>query len=147
MPYPNRGQEIIAAIRRYLKIARKGSKPITDKSLMAVAECSRKSFYKYVKKGSEIEREIEDARREQGENPGEPEDGHRDSDQIIKELREERDQLLEGNRDLLGDYARLIANLKSKGVSDALIQWAQNTPMEKPDRNVSHVGKSRRKKR
>jgi hypothetical protein len=147
MPYPNREQEIITAIREHLKVARKGSNPITDESLMEVAECSRKTFYKYVKKGSEIEREIEDAWREQGENPGKPEDGRRDSDQIIQVLRKERDQAREGNRELLRDYARLIANLKSKGVSDALIQWAQVTPMEKPDRNVSHAGRSRRKKR
>lgn len=147
MPYPNRGQEIIIAIREHLKVARKGSSPITDESLMAAAECSRKTFYKYVKKGSEIEREIGDARREQEKNRGEPEDGRRNSDQLIKELREERDQVKQGNRELLGNYARLIANLKSKGVSDALIQWAQDTPMEKPDRNVSHAGHSRRKKR
>lgn len=147
MPYQNRGQEIITAIRAHLKIARKSSSPITDESLMAVAECSRKTFYKYVRKCSEIEREIEDARKEQGKNPGESEDRRRDSDQIIKELREEHDQAKEGNRELLGKYARLIANLKRKGVPDALLQWAQDTPLEKPDRTVSHAGHSRRKKR
>jgi hypothetical protein len=147
MPYRNRGQEIVTAIRKHLKVARRGSEPITDESLMAAAACSRRTFYKYVTKGSEIEREIEAARREQEKNAGGTGDERRDSEQIIRELREERDQAREVNRGLLGNYARLIANLKSKGVRDDLIQWAQDAAMEKPDRSVSHASRSRRKRR
>lgn len=147
MPYRNREQEIITAIRKHLKIARKGSEPITDESLMAAAACSRRTFYKYVTKGSEIESEIEAARREQEKNAGGPRDGRRDSDQIIRELREERDQAREANRELLGNYARLVANLKRRGVRDEWIQQAQDEAIEKPDRRVSHAGHSRRKRK
>lgn len=147
MPYRNREQEIIKAIREHLRVARRGSKPITDESLMAAAECSRRTFYKYVTKGSEIESEIEAARREQEKNAGGPGDGGRDSDQIIRELREERDQAREANRELLGNYARLVANLKRRGVRDEWIQQAQDEAMEKPDRRVSHAGHSRRKRK
>jgi len=149
MPQRNREQEIITAIREHLKVAKTGSERITDQSLMTVVNCKRATFYKYVKKGSKIRSEIKDAQIEQRKNPDAPERGtqQRDSKHVMAELRAELAQVKEANRGLLADYAQLIDNLKSKMVSDELIQWAQTTPIKKPDRSVSHAGRSRRRKR
>ena len=149
MPHPNRRLEILQAIRKHLKVARKGQQAITDESLMKVAKCSRTAFYRYVTKGSEIEQEIEYARTEQSKNPGVPVDGprRRDGNRDSSGLRMELEQAKEGNRELLGKFAQLVDNLKLRGVKDDVIQWAINTPMTKPVRSVSHAGHSRRKKR
>lgn len=149
MPQPNREQEIITAIRKHLNVAKTGSEPITDQSLIAAVKHSRATFYKYVKKGSKIRSEIEDAQIEQRKNLGvlKSETQQGDSKYVIAELRAELARVKKGNRELLANYAQLIANLKSKMVSDALIQWAQTTPIKKPDRSVSHAGRSRRRKR
>ncbi len=149
MPHPNRKLEILKAIRTHLRVARKGQKAITDVSLMKAAKCSRKTFYRYVTKGSEIEQEIEDARKEQSKNPGAPVDGsrRRDGNRDSAGLRIELEQAKEGNRELLGKFAQLVDNLKRRGVKDDVIQWAINTPMLKPVRSVSHAGRSRRRKR
>lgn len=144
MPRPNREREITAAIREHLKDAKRGTEPITDKSVMAAVNCSRATFYKYFKEGSKIRREIEAARLKQKERSGRP--GQRDSKSIIAELRAELEQAKEGNRALLGNYAQLIANLKLKGVPHSILQWAQTNRMIKPRRDVSQSGKSRRKK-
>lgn len=149
MPHPNREREIITAIRKHLKVARKGSEPITDGSLMTAAKCSRKTFYKYVKEGSKIRREIDDAETERKNNSSTPVGGprRRDCAGINKELRAELEQTKKGNRELLGKMAQLLDNLKRRGVEDEVIQWALETPMIKPVRHVSHAGRSRRKKR
>jgi predicted transcriptional regulator YheO len=148
MPQPNRGPEIIAAIREHLKSAETGAEPITDQSLMVVANCSRKTFYKYVTEDSEIENEIKRAYSRQREHAGSP-NGKRqkESELIISQLREELDQTKKGNRNLLEHNAQVIANLKSKGVPDTILQWAQKNPMPRPDRRVTRAGRSRRRTR
>lgn len=144
MPQPNREPEIIAAIREHLKSAEKGSEPITHNSLMVVADCSRKTFYKYVTEDSQIKSEIKQARSRQREHAGSPNTKRqKESALIISQLREELEQAKKGNRNLLELKTQFIANLKFEGVSDEKLDRALNNAMSKPDRRVSRAGRSR----
>lgn len=139
MPQRNRKSEIIKSILDYLEIAQGSSKRITNRSLMKVANCSSKTFYKHVKKGSEVRRKIDEAR-----SPGRR---RKDTDLQIAELKKTIKQQEKGNGELLAQITRLVAVLKRNGMSDDEIQSARNTPMPKPDRSVSHAGRSRRERR
>lgn len=143
MARKSRGPEIIEAIRTYLVDAVKRPEPITDRRLMEVAECGRATFYRYVTKGSDIEREIEAARREQEENVV---IGVGDVDEL-KALRKRLSVAEEGDRNLLALIARMTANLTLRyGVPIKVIQDAQREPVPHPDRSFSHAGKGRRRK-
>lgn len=143
MPRKSRGPEIIKAIRTYLPDAIKRPEPITDERLMQVAECGRTTFYNYVTEGSEIELEIEVARRKQEENLviG---DGEEDE---LKDLRKRLRIAEEGNRKLLALIARMTDNLTVRyGIPSKIVQAAQREPLPHPDRSFSHAGRGRRGK-
>lgn len=142
MPRKSRGPEIIEAIRTYLVDAVKRPETITDERLMEVADCGRATFYKYVTKGSEIEREIEAARREQEENVVIA-DGDVDE---LKALRKRLRVAEEGNRNLLAMIARMTDYFTLRyGIPIKVIQAAQSEPLPHPNRNFSHAGKGRRR--
>jgi hypothetical protein len=143
MARKSRGPEIIEAIRAYLIDAVKRPEPITDERLLRVADCGRTTFYKYVTKGSDIEGEIEAARREQKKYL---EIGEGDEDEL-KRLRKRLREAEEGNRNLLARIARMTANLSLRyGIPVKVIQAAQSKPIPHPDRNFSHAGRGRRRK-
>jgi hypothetical protein len=149
MPRQPRGEEIVEAIRQYLKGAAQDSEPITDGLLMGVAKCSRAPFYKYVTKDSQIRREIGDARAQQkkksraeGRGPAEP-----DHAAINTKLRGENEELKVALRGLEAYVARLISNLTERGVSATVLQAAQTDAMSKPDRRYPTRGRSRSRKK
>lgn len=143
MPRKSRGPEIIKAIRTYLPDAVKRPEPITDERLMKVAECGRATFYRYVTKGSEIELEIETARREQKNNVV-IDDGDEDE---VKAIRKRLRVAEEGDRNLLALIARMTANLNLRyGIPIKVIEAAQREPVPHPDRSFSHAGRGRRRK-
>lgn len=147
MPQQYRGLKIISTIRDHLKVAIKSLNPITDESLILVACCSRATFYKYVTKDSEIEREIKTARikqRKYANSKNQPPE--KDQEQIIADLRAGWEQDKEGNRSLLAFHAQVISNLLEKGVPPSVIQEAEGRAMTKPNRSVSHAGSGRGKK-
>jgi len=141
MARKSRGPEIIEAIRTYLIDAVKRPEPITDERLMQVAECGRTTFYNHVTKGSEIELEIEAARRKQKEPVeiiGEDE---------LKDLRKRLRVAEEGNRNLLALIARITDNLTLRyGIPSKIVQAAQREPLPHPDRSFSHAGRGHRRK-
>ena len=144
MPRQSRKDEIIKAIRQYLLTAVNRLEQITDERLMKAANCARATFYKYVTAGSEIETEIEVARRKQKEYAKavrvcEAEIGNEPG------LRKRLMEAEEGNRKLLASFAQLIANLIQYGVPVNVIQAAQRAAMPHPNRSFSHAGKSRRR--
>lgn len=143
MARKSRGPEIVGAIRTYLVDAVKRPEPITDERLMQVAECGRTTFYNYVTKGSEIEIEIEEARRKQKE----PDEIGEEDEEELKKLRKRLRVAEEGNRNLLAMMARMTDNLRLRyGISTKVIQAAQSEPLPHPDRSFSHAGKGRRRK-
>jgi hypothetical protein len=143
MARKSRGTEIIGAIRTYLVDAVKRPEPITDQRLMEVAECGRATFYRYVTKGSEIEREIEAARRKQKQDV----DAGEEDGEELKKLRKRLREAEEGNRNLLALIVRMTANLNLKyRIPIKVIQAAQSEPLPHPDRSFSHAGKGRRRK-
>lgn len=143
MAKKSRETEIVGAIRMYLVKAVKRPEPITDEQLMQVAECGRTTFYKYVTKGSEIEIEIEAARRAQKKYL-EIDEGDEDE---LKNLRKRLREAEEGDRNLLALIARMTANLNLRyGIPIKVIQAAQTEPVPHPDRSFSHAGKGRRRK-
>lgn len=143
MARKSRGSEIVGAIRTYLVAAVKHPEPITDERLMQVAECGRTTFYNYVTKGSEIELEIEEARRKQKE----PDEISEEDEEELKKLRKRLRVAEEGNRNLLAMIARMTDNLRLRyGISIKVIQAAQSEPLPHPDRSFSHAGKGRRRK-
>jgi hypothetical protein len=145
VPRKSREEEIIAAIRGHLSGAANGLESITDGRLMKAANCARATFYKYVFKGSTIEREIVIARIKQeiyaesvrrlkgtiGHEPG---------------LRKRLEESESGNRELLAYISRMTANLIKYGIPTNVIQAAQQEAMPHPDRSFSHAGKGRRRK-
>jgi len=149
MPRQPRGEEIVKAIRQFLKSSVQDSEPITDGILMDVAKCSRAPFYKYVTKGSQIRREIEEAKALQKETLHVK--GHRPakSDQaaINAELRVENEKLKGALREVEAYVARLISNLLERGVSATVLQSAQTNAMSKPDRRYPSRGRSRSRRK
>jgi hypothetical protein len=111
---------------------------------MFVSNCSRATFYKYVTKGSEIEREIEVARYSQRKYLESLRDDNRDDPQIIiSALRLDLDAQKEANRQLLANTANFISNLIESGIPISIIQACQERAMSKPNRSISG-GKKRR---
>lgn len=143
MARKSRGPEIVEAIRTYLIDAVKRPEPITDERLIEVTDCGRTTFYKYVTKGSDIELEIEAARREQKKYL-ETVEG---DEEELKDLRKRLSVAEEGNRNLLALIARMTDNLTLKyGIPPKVVQAAQREPLSHPDRSFSHAGKGRRRK-
>jgi hypothetical protein len=142
MARKSRGPEIIEAIRTYLIDAVKRPEPITDERLMEVAECGRTTFYKYMTKGSEIELEIEAARREQRKylEMGEGKDDE------LKRVRKRLNVAEEGDRNLTAMIVRMTDNLTRRGIPLKVILAAQREALSHPNRNFSHAGKGRRRK-
>jgi hypothetical protein len=142
MPRKSRGPEIIEAIRTYLVGAVKRPEPITDERLMEVAECARATFYRYVTKDSDIEGEIETARREQEENvvvgDGDVEE--------LKDLRKRLSVAEEGARNLTAMIVRMTDNLTRRGIPLKVILAAQREALSHPNRNFSHAGKGHQSK-
>jgi hypothetical protein len=147
MPRKSRELEILASIREYLKHAVCGLAPITDDKLMEAANCARATFYRYVAKESQIEGEIETARRQQEKYAcgvlGEGQ--QKDTNHVITEERAKRENAEEGTRTLLGYHARLISNLMERGVSMEVLDRAQRAALSMPDRSFSHAGHPRRR--
>lgn len=141
----SRESEIIGAIRKYLVDAFKHPEPITDERLMEVAKCGRTTFYNYVTKNSEIERDIQKARAEQ-QRYIELEDKGEDVIRLEPSVRDSLEQAEAGARELLALFARMTANLTRLGVPIEIIQKAQRESMPHPNRNFSHAGKGRRRK-
>lgn len=144
MPRKKREEEIVRAVHEYLLSAAQGLEPITDRRLMKAAECAPATFYKYVRKGSVLDREIEAARVKQrryaeaGKHQG-------SGDESGSNLRKRLHTAEEGDRTLLAFIARMTANLMRSGVPIELIQRAQREAMPHPDRSLSHSGKGRRR--
>lgn len=145
MARKSRESEIIGAIRKYLVDAVKRLEPITDERLMEAAKCGRTTFYKYVTKKSEIERDIQKARAEQ-QRYIEQEDKAEDEIRLEPSVRERLERAEAGTRELLALFARMTANLTRLGVPIEIIQIAQREAMPHPNRNFSHAGKGRRRK-
>lgn len=145
MPRKSREEEIIKAIRKYLREAMNGLESITDGRLMKVANCARATFYKYVAKGSDIEREIEVARNRQKKYA---ESLRRRKDPIGHDpgLGKRLEGAEAGNRELLAFISLMTANLIKYGVPVEVIQASQQDAMPHPDRSYSHAGKGRRRK-
>jgi hypothetical protein len=141
----SRESEIIGAIRKYLIGAVKRLEPITDERLMEAAKCGRATFYKYVTKDSEIERDIQKARTEQQQHI---ELGNNGEDEVRLEpsIRERLERAEAGTRELLALFARMTANLIRLGVPIEIIQIAQREALPHPNRKFSHAGKGRRRK-
>jgi hypothetical protein len=141
MPRQPRGDEIVAAIREYLNEAVKGKERITDGRLMAAAGCSRAPFYRYVTEGSQIRREINDAKKKKridGEEPTE-------SDLLVinRALRKENEDLKSALREVESFTVRLISNLSERGVTPASLQAAHTEAISHPDRRYPGGGRSR----
>lgn len=140
----SRKEEIIKAIREYLVGAVKSQDPITDKALMKVSSCARATFYKYVKKDSEIYLAIESARVEQEKYL----ESVSRADNLAEDdvnLRKRLEVAEEGGRELLAFIARMTANLSTYGVSLELIQRAQRDAMPHPNRSFPYIGRGRRR--
>jgi hypothetical protein len=142
MPRKSRREEIEQVIREHLKDAVKGKLAITDESLMKVAQCSRRTFYKYVHPDSPINNEIEQARRLRkrlalSENTA----GARgDHETTVKRLRDEVENAKNGARNLMASQAQFVSNLIDLGVPISIIERAQREAMAKPDRSVTRAG-------
>jgi hypothetical protein len=144
MPRAPREDEIVAAIREYLKEAVKGKERITDGRLMKAARCSRATFYRYVTPDSQIRREIGDAKRLQKKRP--PSDGEEPEDdpwEIIRALRKEVEDLKEALRGEAAFTAKFVSNLSERGVWPDVLQAAQTDAMSHPDRRYPGGGRSR----
>ncbi len=149
MPRESRGTQIVEAIREYLKKAVYDSEPITDGRLMLAARCSRRTFYKYVTTGSQIQLEIDKAIKQQKKIllPVDGEPAKPDQVAINIELRKENEKLKDALRGLEGRITRLISNLSERGVPPADLQAALTDEMSKPDRRYPRGGRSRRHKK
>jgi hypothetical protein len=145
MPQRRREEEIIRTIREHLRGAVRSFQAITDEQLMKSAGCARKTFYKYVTKGSQIEGEIQTARIKQKKYV---ESVKRGSNSVGGDnLRKRLERAEEGNRELLAMITRTTANLIIRyGVSIETIQAAQQDALPHPNRSQSHAGKRRRRK-
>jgi hypothetical protein len=144
MPRPSRENEIVAAIREYLKEAVNGKERMTDGRLMKAAKCSRAPFYRYVTPDSQIRREIEGAKKLQKKGRGpdgeEPEDDPRE---IVKALRKEVEDLKGALREGEAFTVKFVSNLSDWGVPPAVLQAAQTDAMSHPDRRYPGGGRSR----
>ncbi len=153
MPRRSREEEIIRAIREYLVGAVKSENPLTHERLMKVSNCARATYYRYVKKGSEIYLEIEAARAEQEKyleseerylEPVECGDSLTDGEKHIN-LRKRLEVAEEGGRELLAFIARMTANLYAYGVESEKIQRALSDAMSHPNRSFPYVRRGRRR--
>jgi hypothetical protein len=145
MPRRSREEKIIKAIRKYLVSAVKSENPITHERLMKVSKCARATFYRYVKKDSEIHLEIEAARAKQKKYL----ESVRRADNLPKDdinLRKRLEIAEEGGRELLAFIARMTANLYIYGVESEKIQRAQSDAMPHPNRSFPYVGRGRRRR-
>jgi hypothetical protein len=149
MPQRNRGAEIILGIREQLNHAATGSGPITDTMLMKGVGCSRRTYYKYVSKGSDIRLEIVKAQKLQKEIELEDEQipGRKDLAKENKRLRAKLRRTQEACKDVLKIFAQFTSNLIELGVSPRTLQIAMTRPMSKPDRSFSHAGQPRGRQR
>lgn len=144
MSRKKREEEIIGAIREYLKGAVQSSEAITDRRLMKAANCAPATFYKYVSKGSFIEQEIEAARVKQQRyaEAGKRREGE---DESSLNSRQRLFAAEEGDRKLLAFITQMTDNLVRAGVPIRVIQQAQREAMSHPHRSFSHVGRGRRR--
>lgn len=149
MPRKSRCTEIEKAIREHLKEAVHSMTTITDESLMKIAECSRRTFYKYVTLGSQIQKEIEQARDSQKRHIQSESSvaAHEDPEIIVTRLREEAENAKNGARELIAVQVRFVSNLIDLGVPSSIIDRAQRDAMSKPDRSVTRAGYPRNKVR
>ena len=145
MPQRNRGAEIIIGIREQLNHAAASSESITDTMLMKGVGCSRRTYYKYVTKGSDIRQEIVKAQKRQQEIESEDEHlpGRKDLAKENKRLRAKLRQTQEACKDVLKTFAQFTSNLIELGVSPRTLQIAMTRPMSKPDRSFSRAGQPR----
>jgi hypothetical protein len=149
MPQRNRGAEIVIGIREQLNHAAAGSESITDTMLMKGVGCSRRTYYKYVTKGSDIRREIVKAQKLQKKIELEDEQipGRKDLAEENTRLRKKLRETREACRDVLKSFAQFTSNLIDLGVSPKTLQIAMTRPMSKPDRSFSHAGQPRGRQR
>ena len=144
MPRKNREEEIVRAIHEHLTVAVQCLEAVTDRRLMEAAKCAPATFYKYVSRGSIIEREIEAARVKQ-KRYAEAIKRRGAKDESNLNSRKRLINAEEGGRKLLAFIARMTGNLIRAGVPIEVIQKAQQEAMSHPSRSFSHAGRGRRR--
>ncbi len=146
MPARSQEPQIAAALRELLPSLIQELEPITHERLLKLLRdrgvCgSRKTYFKYVRDGTQLRADVEHAIAEQVRKAGRG----RSKSEVIRELRAEVDRLTQANRCLLLEKAAFVdALVGTHGVPVAVVQAASRATLTAPGLGLPFRTRGRR---
>lgn len=146
MPARSQESQITAALRELLPSLIQGLEPITHERLLKLLRdrgiCrSRKTYFKYVRDGTQLRDDVEHAIAEQAQTTGRG----RTKSAVIRQLRADIARLTEANRNLLLEKAAFVdALVGTHGVPVAVVQAASRAALTAPGLGLPFRTRGRR---